>query len=185
MQLLKPFATGLSVVALTFALGMTVNLPQPAFAAGSDDTTKPKECKDGEVWSEDEKKCIKKSSAIDKDLYDYGEALALDGQYERAIDVLRSVSNQNDPRVLNYIGYSFRKMGQLEKGITYYAKALAIDPNYVRAREYLGEGYVAAGRLDEARDQLVEIRQRCGTDCEEYQELAKVIVDAGGSIAVN
>jgi hypothetical protein len=55
---------------------------------------------------------------------------------------------------------------------------LAIDPDFVLAREYLGEGYVAAGKLDLARDQLREIGNRCGTNCEEYIELAEVISGA-------
>ena len=57
-------------------------------------------------------------------------------------------SNKNDPHVLNYLGYSNRKAGRLDVGLSYYQKALAIDPNFVLAREYLGEGYVAAGKLD-------------------------------------
>ena len=40
------------------------------------------------------------------------------------------------------------------------------------AREYLGEGYVAAGRIDLAKQQLAEIGARCGTACESYLELA-------------
>ena len=85
------------------------------------------------------------------------------------------IQNQNDPRVLNYTGYSHRKAGRLEIGITYYTKALAIDPNFVLAREYLGEGYVAAGRKDLAQLQLNEIASRCGTACEEYKDLAAAI----------
>ena len=52
---------------------------------------------------------------------------------------------------------------------------MAIDPDFVLAREYLGEGYVAAGKFDLAREQLREIGNRCGTNCEEYMELAEVI----------
>jgi tetratricopeptide (TPR) repeat protein len=77
--------------------------------------------------------------------------------------------------VLNYTGYSHRKAGRLDIGITYYRKALAINPNFVLAREYLGEGYVAAGRIDLARAELSEIATRCGTSCEEYADLARAI----------
>ena len=52
-------------------------------------------------------------------------------------------------------------------------KALAIDPNYVLVREYLGEGYIAAGKIGLAKAQLTEIASRCGTTCEEYQDLAE------------
>ena len=70
-----------------------------------------------------------------------------------------------------------RRVGSTS-GLTYYQKALAIDPNFVLAREYLGEGYVAAGKFDLAREQLHEIGKRCGTNCEEYMELAEVIEGA-------
>jgi tetratricopeptide (TPR) repeat protein len=89
--------------------------------------------------------------------------------------VLAAIKNQNDPRVLNMMGYSNRKAGRLEIGITYYRKALAIDPNFVLAREYLGEGYVAAGRIDLAQIELNEIKNRAGVNSEEYRDLSKAI----------
>jgi tetratricopeptide (TPR) repeat protein len=132
-------------------------------------------CKKGEVWDKKKKKCVKASSGVlpDEDLYQQGVALAKAGEYDWALTVLAAVSNQNDPRVLNYTGYSYRKSGQIEKGIGYYQRALAIDPNFVLAREYLGEGYVASGRIDLAKAELTQIAQRCGTTCEEYQDLAE------------
>jgi tetratricopeptide (TPR) repeat protein len=109
----------------------------------------------------------------DEDLYQQGRALAKAGEYDWALTVLSAISNQNDPRVLNYIGYSYRKSGEIDKGIGYYQKALAIDPNYVLVREYLGEGYIAAGKVNLAKLELAEIAKRCGTTCEEYQDLAE------------
>lgn len=125
-------------------------------------------------------KCVKASSGIlpDEDLYQQGRALAKQGQYDWAIEVLATIQNQQDPRVLNYLGYSNRKAGRIEIGVTYYRKALAIDPNYNLAREYLGEGYVAAGRTDLARAELAVIANRCGTACEEYKDLAAAIATA-------
>lgn len=108
-------------------------------------------------------------------MIEQGRVLAKAGQYEWALQVLAAIQNQNDPRVLNYTGYSNRKAGRLEIGITYYHKALAIDPNFVLAREYLGEGYVAAGRVDLAQIQLSEIKNRAGVDSEEYKDLSKAI----------
>ncbi|MBC8094611.1 MAG: hypothetical protein H7Y43_02250, partial [Akkermansiaceae bacterium] len=60
---------------------------------------------------------------------------------------------------------------------------LAIDPDFVLAREYLGEGYVAAGRIDLATLELNEIRNRAGAGSEEYQDLSKAI--ATGVIAAD
>ena len=163
-----------------------------AMAAGgssSTTTTSPKDlkCKTGEVVKEvvgkDGKKvkqCVKASSGIlpDEELYQQGRLLAKAGEYDWALQVLALVRNQNDPRVLNYTGYSYRKAGHLDIGITYYRKALAINPDFVLAREYLGEGYVAAGRVDLAKLELNEIANRCGTTCEEYKDLSAAITTA-------
>jgi tetratricopeptide (TPR) repeat protein len=127
------------------------------------------------VWG-----CVDRTAGVltDEELYQQGVALAKEGHYDWALDVLASITDQNDPRVLNYTGYSHRKAGRIETGVTYYRKALAINPNFVLAREYLGEGYVAAGRIDLAQIELSEIAQRCGVTCSEYKELATVIAKA-------
>jgi tetratricopeptide (TPR) repeat protein len=136
----------------------------------------PKKVKVSGAWVK-KWKCVKLESGIlpDEDLYQQGRQLAKAGEYEKALLVLATIKNQNDPRVLNYTGYSNRKAGRLEIGITYYRKALAIDPNFVLAREYLGEGYVAAGRIDLAQIELNEIKNRVGVDSEEYKDLSKAI----------
>jgi tetratricopeptide (TPR) repeat protein len=121
---------------------------------------------------------VKADLLNDDELYDQGRLLAKEGEYDWALNVLAQIKNQDDPRVLNYTGYSHRKAGRLNTGITYYRKALAINPNFVLAREYLGEGYVAAGLFDLAKLELSEIAKRCGVSCTEYQELNKAIVNA-------
>ena len=158
-----------------------------AFAVGGGSNNAPAEpvihCKKGEVVKKVKvggvwvKKCKPVESGIlpDEDLYQQGRLLAKAGQYDWALQVLAAIKNQNDPRVLNYTGYSNRKAGRLEIGISYYRKALAIDPNFVLAREYLGEGYVAAGRIDLAKAELSEIKTRVGVDSEEYKDLSKAI----------
>jgi tetratricopeptide (TPR) repeat protein len=156
---------------------------KPACAAGTAYNSSSKKCvsicKSGQVFSASKGKCVKKSADLtDPDIKAQGWALAYAGDYESAITVFRLAANQNDPEVLNGLGYSHRKMGKVEEGISYYGKALEIDPNYVLAREYLGEGYVAAGRIDLARQQLAEIGARCGTACESYVELAMHITSA-------
>lgn len=168
----------------------------PAFAAGggggggapqpTKPATSPKQlnCKPGEVvkivhhaGKPDTKECVKitGSNLSDPELYQQGWLLAKTGEYDWAITVLSAVSNQNDPDVLNMLGYSNRKAGRIEIGLSYYAKALEQKPDFVRAREYLGEGLVAAGRIDQAKLQLNEIAKICGTECEEYEDLQKAI----------
>lgn len=179
------------LVYLSLAAFLVASGSSMTFAAGGDSgdgAPEPvKKCKKGEVpkkvaniW-----KCVKVETGIlpDEELYQQGRALAKAGEYEWALQVLAAIQNQNDPRVLNYTGYSNRKAGRLEIGITYYRKALAIDPNFVLAREYLGEGYVAAGRIDLAKLELNEIKARAGTGSEEYQDLSRAI--ATGVVAAD
>ena len=166
----------LSLAAFLMTSGSSMTLAAGGDGGGAEPILN---CKNGEVVKKvgNIKKCVKVESGIlpDEDLYQQGRLLAKAGQYDWALQVLAAVQNQNDPRVLNYTGYSNRKAGRLEIGITYYRKALAIDPNFVLAREYLGEGYVAAGRIDLAKLELNEIKTRAGTASEEYQDLAKAI----------
>lgn len=140
----------------------------------------PPKCPEGKIWSDSDGKCIPKRTGVltDEELYARGWRLAKAGHYESAIRVLNTVADRTDPKVLNALGYSHRKMGRLAEGVAFYQRALAIDPDYVLAREYLGEGYVAAGRFDLAKDQLAEIEMRCGTGCKEYRRLAAVISGA-------
>jgi tetratricopeptide (TPR) repeat protein len=169
----------------TLAAAALLALSAPALAAGGDGGSTDAsptnhDCKKGEVWDGKKNKCVKAQSGLlpDEELYQQGRALAKLGQYDWAIEVLGAVQNRNDPRVLNYIGYSHRKAGRLEIGITYYRQALAIDPNFNLAREYLGEGYIAAGRTDLARAELAAIARSCGTGCEEYRDLSQALATA-------
>lgn len=175
-----------SIIALTLAAA-------PSFAAGTQapaaPTVSPTQmmCKTGEVvktikvkGKKTVKKCVKATAGIipNEDLYQQGRLLAKQGEYDWAITVLAASTDQNDPNVLNYMGYANRKAGRLDIALTYYQKALAINPDFVLAREYLGEGYVAAGKLDLAKAQLNEIGKRGGMDSEEYLDLAKAIKGA-------
>jgi tetratricopeptide (TPR) repeat protein len=169
----------LSLAAFLMTSGSSMTFANPGSSTGSSSGQDVKKCKKGEVVKKvnNVKKCVKVESGIlpDDELYEQGRVLAKAGQYEWALQVLAAIQNQNDPRVLNYTGYSNRKAGRIEIGITYYRKALAIDPNFVLAREYLGEGYVAAGKIDLAQVELNEIKTRVGVDSEEYKDLSKAI----------
>jgi tetratricopeptide (TPR) repeat protein len=78
--------------------------------------------------------------------------------------------------VLNMVGYATRKLGDVDKDLDCYQRALALDPNYLWAREYLGEGYLQKGDVAKAKEQLMEIANRCAGSCEEYGKLEQAIV---------
>ncbi len=170
-----------TIIAATLAL-----TPAIGFSAGAGDdapVVKTPTCKKGYVFSKKNKKCVRKKSMVipDADLKQQGWALAYAGEYQAAIALFDLVANKSDPEALNGLGFSHRKLGRLENGISYYKKALAINPGYILAREYLGEGFVAAGRINLAKMQLAQIKMRCGATCKEYTLLANVIKSGGSS----
>ena len=134
-------------------------------------------CADGTVYDADTKTCVTRSSGLidDRDLYVHGRELALAGHYEDALDALNVIADK-DAMTLTMIGYSTRKLGRAEEGIAIYHQALAIDPDNLNTHEYLGEGYLAQGRIDLAEAELDVLGRLCGTDCEQYRDLQKAIL---------
>lgn len=111
-----------------------------------------------------------------------GYWLAKSGRYEEALRYLSQASAQ-DERVLTYIGFATRKLGNVEGALSYYGRALALNPNYAVARAYLGDAYLTKNEPSKARGELAEIGRRCGTSCAEYAELAAHIQAFEGSPA--
>ena len=74
--------------------------------------------------------------------------------------------------ILNYLGYTLRKTGDLEQAEVYYLKGLEIDSGHLGINEYLGELYVQTGRIELAKERLQVLD---GCDCEEYDELKELI----------
>lgn len=130
-------------------------------------------CKKGEVWDKKKNKCVKPQYGMldDDSIYEAGHDLAMAGRYDEAISVLTLAANKQDPRILNYLGYSNRKAGRFELGMSYYRKALQADENYILARSYMGQALVEQGDVQGAKVQLVEIRDRGGENTWAYRAL--------------
>jgi Flp pilus assembly protein TadD len=77
----------------------------------------------------------------------------------------------------NYLGFSYRKMGQLELAFKYYHRALALNPRHRGAHEYIGEAYLMADNLAGAQKHLEELRKICLLPCEELGELEKAVAE--------
>ena len=75
-------------------------------------------------------------------------------------------------KLLNYLGFTTRKLGDFENGEKYYLQGLAIEPNHIGINEYLGELYVATNRHNLAVERL-EVLKSC--NCKEYEELKAII----------
>ncbi|MEL6505833.1 MAG: tetratricopeptide repeat protein [Pseudomonadota bacterium] len=164
---------------LMLALGMgALAVNTTARAASDSSTSTTPTCKASMVWDKRKRKCVKaKSSSLsDDNIYEAARDLAYHNRHEEALTLLAMADNKSDPRILNYMGYSTRKLGRIEEGLTYYRAALKADPDYTLVREYMGEAFLQLGQVDKAREQLAEIEKRCGTDCREYA-LLKTEID--------
>lgn len=156
-------------------------------------------CTDGKIWNEEKKECVapedmkpaevtptegtpteekapeaeqkKSQREIDDKLYEAAREFAYAGQYENALRALHAASDQEDPRILNYLGYNTRKLGNMKLGMTYYKRALQKDENYILARSYMGQALIEQGDIEGARVQLVEIRDRGGENTWAYRAL--------------
>jgi len=155
----------IGVVAL--ALGISGATALAASGGGGAGPSGTSTCKHG-------KGQCKSGSLEDQYRYQQGRALALVGRYDEALTALNAVKSP-DSMTFTMIGYATRKLGKYDEGLAYYQKALALDPANVNTHEYLGEAYAAKGKLDLAKAELVKVAAVCGTTCEQYQDLSKVI----------
>ncbi|MBX6322944.1 MAG: tetratricopeptide repeat protein [Rhodospirillaceae bacterium] len=163
--------------AAILALGLCLAGAGGALAAGGGGGgSSGKSCPTGQVWDSTKKTCVKVTGAIDdRTLYLEGRDRALAGEYEKALVLLKAVKNQNDSDVLTMIGYATRKLGRFDEGVDYYHRALALNPDNVNTHEYLGEAYAEKGQVDLAKAELAKVEALCGTECEQYEDLAKAI----------
>jgi len=108
-----------------------------------------------------------------------------EARYEEAIaDLYKSQAIVGPhPDILNYLGYSHRKLGMMDKAQDYYAQALAIDADHKGANEYLGELYLEIGDIDRAKKQLVKLDAICAFGCAEREDLARLIDRREGALA--
>lgn len=163
------------------AASLMISAPAPVMAAGDETppktTNTTKKCKQGQVYDAQSKKCLKVESHnfTDDQLYLAARELAYDGQYHNALHVLDAAKNQNDPRILNYRGFTNRKLGNHAAAMEFYEAALTIDPDYILARSYMGQGLLANGDLVGALTQLKEIRARGGEDTWSFAALDQAL----------
>lgn len=115
-----------------------------------------------------------KAGTSSADLFYAGYWLARTGQYHEALGYL-SLADPNDPRVVTYIGFATRKLGDVDKALPYYQRALELNPNFSVARAYMGEAYLQKNEPAKAKAELAQIATRCGTGCAEYLDLASHI----------
>ena len=80
--------------------------------------------------------------------------------------------DKKNPDILNYMGFTSRKVGNFDIAEKFYLKGLSFEPNHNGINEYLGELYVQTNRIDKANERLA-ILKNC--NCDEYKELELII----------
>ena len=97
--------------------------------------------------------------------------------FEKLSEALKK--DKKNPDILNYMGFTSRKIGNFSEAEDYYLRGLAIDPKHNGINEYLGELYVQTNRIDKANERL-EVLKSC--NCEEYGELELIIKTRGSKV---
>jgi tetratricopeptide (TPR) repeat protein len=167
----------IGILAAAFLLMAGIGL-KPVLAMGTDspptdDGSKKKKKNDGSFIEQQEQKL-----AQEKFLRDYRAArkLILAGNYQDGIAAMHALGHDEHPDVANYIGYSYRRLGDYADSKIWYEKALASDPNHVRTWSYYGMWQMEQGNRLKALDDLQKVKLLCGdTACKEYRELKDVI----------
>lgn len=75
----------------------------------------------------------------------------------------------------NLLGYSHRKLGDLDLALEFYLKALAINPEHRGAHEYIGETYLEKHDLANAKAHLARLDDICWLPCAQYTDLKEAI----------
>ncbi len=148
-----------------------------ALAAGSDSSSSGSSSGDSstkENLYEDAVKLVKRAGKLEKkEKPEKAKKL-----YSKAFDKLEKAykSDKKNPDILNYMGFTTRKIGNFEQAEKFYLEGLKIKPNHNGINEYLGELYVQTNRLDKANERLTVLKD---CSCDEYQELQLIIKNRG------
>ena len=158
-----------------FIVIFTLLLSTSLMAAGSDNSSGSSSKK--ESLYEDAVKLVKRAGKLEKkDKTEKAKKL-----YSQAFDKLEKAykSDKKNPDILNYMGFTTRKIGNFEKAEKYYLEGLNLKPNHNGINEYLGELYVQTNRLDKANERL-NVLKSC--NCKEYGELELIIKTKGSKV---
>jgi tetratricopeptide (TPR) repeat protein len=154
-------------------LFFVVSLNNQVLAAGSDSSSDTSET----ALYDQAVKLVKRAGKLEKkDKNEKAKKL-----YSQAFKKLNTAykSDKKNPDILNYMGFTSRKIGNFEEAENYYLKGLNLDSKHNGINEYLGELYVQTNRIDKANERLAVLKN---CNCEEYQELELIIKTKGTKI---
>ncbi len=120
------------------------------------------------------------SSATAAASYAEAKAMVDEGSFVAALPNLIALTKADakNADAWNLLGFTYRKLGQLEDSDAAYLTVLSINPDHLGALEYQGELFITTGKLDEAKANLAKLQALCGT-CEQAQDLEAALKAAG------
>ena len=150
-----------------------LSLNNHAFGAGSDVSSDTSET----ALYDQAVKLVKRAGKFEKK--DKGEKAKK--LYSQAFKKLNEAykSDEKNPDILNYMGFTSRKIGNFKEAEDYYLKGLNLNPKHNGINEYLGELYVQTNRIDKANERLAVLKN---CNCEEYQDLELIIKTKGTKV---
>jgi tetratricopeptide (TPR) repeat protein len=151
---------------------ITVLMSSTLFAAGGDGGGSS----DASLYDE-AVKLVKRAGNLErKEKLDKAKKL-----YSQAFTKLEKAykKDTNNPDILNYMGFTSRKIGNFDVAEKFYLQGLNIKPNHNGINEYLGELYVQTNRIDKANERLAVLKN---CNCDEYSELELIIKNKGVKI---
>jgi Flp pilus assembly protein TadD len=107
----------------------------------------------------------------------FGRALADNGSFQQAFDVLSRAHSPDNPdwRILSVQGTVLDQMGRHDEARRYYASALKIVPDEPSVLSNLGLSYVLSGNLPQAEENLRRAYGNARADARVRQNLALVV----------
>ena len=163
MTILKKNIKFLITLFILLGLSFHFNFAYAAGSSGSNGQDKASLYKSGKKLVLRAKK-LEKKDKVEKAKKLYLKAYA---KFEKAY-----AKDKKNADILNYLGYTLRKTGDLEQAEIYYLKGLELDPKHLGINEYLGELYVQTNRIELAKKRLEVLK---GCNCEEFEELKELI----------
>lgn len=106
-----------------------------------------------------------------------GKKAVADKNWQAAVDAF-SRALKSEPRnadIHNYLGYSYRNLGNMELSFKHYNEALRLEPNHRGAHNYIGIAFLKVGKPEKAEEHLTQLEKICGPRCNEYVDLKKAI----------
>jgi tetratricopeptide (TPR) repeat protein len=101
-------------------------------------------------------------------------------EFGKAIPILFRLDKAypDEPEVLNWLGFTHRKLKDYPKAKQFYDAALKVEPYYRPALEYQGMWFIETGDIPSAKANLAKLRQICAA-CEETKDLEEALKKAG------